>query len=120
MLGVFVTLSQGPLDQLTLFGKSLFSLFDKMTGTIILPLGALVIAIFTGWFLGRKNVRDELLNGGAIRCRLFRVFMFIIRYLAPIAIAIIFLNGIGLIDLSAFSGNAEYEIIEETIQATEN
>jgi len=115
VLGVFVTLSQGPLDQLTLFGKSLFSLFDKMTGTIILPLGALVIAVFTGWFLGRKNVRDELLNGGVIRGRLFRVFMFIIRYLAPIAIAIIFLNGIGLIDLSAFSGPEEYEIIHETI-----
>jgi NSS family neurotransmitter:Na+ symporter len=119
VIGVFVTLSQGPLDQLTIFGMNLLQLFDHLTGNIVLPLGAIVIAVFAGWALGRKNVRDELLNAGALRGRFFGVFMFIIKFLAPIAIAVIFLNGIGLIDLSAFSPAPEYELLEETIQATE-
>jgi NSS family neurotransmitter:Na+ symporter len=119
VIGVFVTLSQGPMDQLTIFDMNLLQLFDHLTGNIVLPLGAIVIAVFAGWALGRKNVRDELLNAGALRGRFFGVFMFIIKFLAPIAIAIIFLNGIGLIDLSAFSPTPEYELIEETIQATE-
>ena len=103
MLGIFCTLSQGPLDNLGLFGKNLFSIFDYLAANIILPLGALIIAVFTGWFLGKRNVRDEITNGGRFKGRLFSTFMTIIRFVAPIAIAIVFLNGLGLIDFSSFS-----------------
>jgi neurotransmitter:Na+ symporter, NSS family len=103
MLGIFCTLSQGPLDNLGLFGKNLFSIFDYLAANIILPLGALIIAVFTGWFLGKRNVRDEITNGGLFKGRLFSTFMTIIRFVAPIAIAIVFLNGLGLIDFSSFS-----------------
>lgn len=116
VLGVFCTLSQGPLDELTFFGKNLFSIFDYMAANIVLPLGAFLIAIFVGWFLGRKNVRDELTNGGDLKGRLFGVFMFIVKFLAPIAIAIVFLNGIGLIDMSAFSSSTQPAMIEQSIQ----
>jgi NSS family neurotransmitter:Na+ symporter len=102
-LGIFTTLSQGPLDELTFFGKNLFSIFDYLAANIVLPLGAFLIAVFVGWFIGAKNVRDELTNGGAFKGRLIGVFLFIVKFLAPIAIAIVFLNGVGLIDLSRFS-----------------
>ena len=112
VLGIFATLSQGPLDELTFFGKNLFSIFDYMAANVVLPLGALLIAIFVGWFLGRKNVRDEITNAGALRGRLFGIFIFIVKFLAPLAIAIVFLNGIGLIDLSAFSGTTAPDILD--------
>jgi NSS family neurotransmitter:Na+ symporter len=117
VLGIFATLSQGPLDELSFLGKNLFSIFDYMAANIVLPLGAFLIAIFVGWFLGRKNVRDELTNGGTLKGRFFGVFMFIVKFLAPIAIAAIFLNGIGLIDLSAFSTPENYELIEQNVGA---
>jgi len=116
LLGILCTLSQGPMDELTFFGKNLFTIFDKVTGNIALPLGAFLIAIFVGWFMGRNNVKDEITNQGKFKGRLFGVFMFIVKFLAPLAIAIIFLNGIGLIDLSAFSAPAEYEVIQNNVQ----
>lgn len=119
ILGVFATLSQGPLaGQLTFWGKNLFSIFDYMAANIVLPLGAFLIAVFVGWFLGRKNVRDELTNSGKLKGRMFNVFMFIVKFLAPIAIAIVFLNGIGLIDLSAFSAPPAYESVQPVIGAS--
>jgi NSS family neurotransmitter:Na+ symporter len=116
LLGIFCTLSQGPLDELTFFGLNLFSIFDYMAANIVLPLGAMLIAIFVGWFLGKKNVRDELTNAGALKGRMFGVFMFLVKFLAPIAIAIVFLNGIGLIDLSAFSSGEHIEIMDQQMQ----
>ncbi len=89
-----------------------------MAANIVLPLGAFLIAVFVGWFLGRKNVRDELTNSGKLKGRMFTAFMFIVKFLAPIAIAIVFLNGIGLIDLSAFSAPPDFESIQPSIGAS--
>lgn len=98
LLGIFCTLSQGPLPQLRLFGMNLFDLMNFTTANILLPLGGLLIVLFLGWSLGRKNVLDEISNSGRLRARLFPVYMFIIRFLAPVAIAIVFLDGLGIIN----------------------
>ena len=74
----------------------IFELFDKTSSNILLPLGGLLIVIFVGWFWGLKNVRDELEADGK-RARYFNPFVFIIRFLAPIAIALVFLNSLGVI-----------------------
>jgi len=52
-LGVFCTLSQGPLDNLAVGDMNLFSLVDYSVANIFLPVGAFFIVIFLGWFLGR-------------------------------------------------------------------
>jgi len=44
-----------------------------------------------------SDVKDELSNGGTIKVRIFSGFWFVIRFIAPVAISIIFLNSIGLI-----------------------
>ena len=75
----------------------IFNLFDKTSSNILLPLGGLFIVIFVGWFWGLKNVRDELEADGR-RARYFKPFVFIIRFLAPIAIALVFLNSLGVIE----------------------
>jgi len=92
MLGVLCTLSQGPLGGLRIGEKNLFDILNFSSANILLPLGGLLIVIFTGW-------KDELLNGGKLKGRFFSLFMVIIRVLAPIAIAIVFLHGLGLIHL---------------------
>jgi NSS family neurotransmitter:Na+ symporter len=98
-LGIFCTLSQGPAPGIQLFGLNLFSVLEYLTANIMLPTGGLFIVLFVGWFMGRKNVRDELTNSGTLKGRLFHVFLVLVRFIAPIAIAVVFLNGLGIINL---------------------
>lgn len=74
----------------------LFTFFEKTSSNVLLPLGGLLIVIFVGWFLGLKNVRDELEADGKV-ARYFLPFVFVIKFLAPIAIAIVFLYSLGLL-----------------------
>ncbi len=91
-LGVACSLSFGPWSHLTLFGLNIFELFDFVSSKIILPLGGIVICLFTGWYLDRSLVESELTNGGKLRFRLFRLYYFIIRFVAPLAIAAVFVH----------------------------
>jgi len=51
------------------------------------------------WFFGREKTTNELSNEGTLEARYIPVYLFLIRYIAPVALAIIFLNGIGLLKL---------------------
>ena len=95
-LGIFTTLSFGPLKNITLFNKSIFDNFDFFASNILLPLGAFFIVVFLGWFFNTKQTKDELSNQGTLKVRLFPVFLFIIRFIAPLAILLVFLQGLGI------------------------
>ncbi|HAJ99124.1 MAG TPA: sodium-dependent transporter, partial [Bacteroidales bacterium] len=96
-VGVFSTLSFGVLSQYTIGEFNFFGILDFTASKVMLPLGGLLIVIFLGWVMKAADVKDELSNGGVLKVQLFSVFWFIIRFIAPIAIALIFLNSIGLI-----------------------
>lgn len=91
-LGVLCCLSFGVLSNVTLCGLTFFDLFDFCASKIIMPAGGLVICLFVGWYLDRKLVYNELTNGGTVPFRLFRLYIFLVRYVVPIAIALIFIN----------------------------
>lgn len=97
VVGVFCTLSWSTFEGVSIFGQSIFGIMDFTASNVLLPLGALLIVLFAGWYLSRADLRDELTNGGLLKARLFGLFMFIIRFVAPVAIAIVFLQGIGFI-----------------------
>ncbi|MEZ5011288.1 MAG: sodium-dependent transporter [Bacteroidales bacterium] len=97
MLGVFATLSFGPLSKFHLLDKTIFGWFDFLSANILLPLGAIFIVLFVGWFLGKKNVVDELSNDGTVKLPLVNIFMWIVKLIAPVAIAMVFIYGLGLI-----------------------
>jgi NSS family neurotransmitter:Na+ symporter len=99
VIGVFCTLSFGPLSETTLFEKTIFGLFDWTTANLLLPFGALLIVLFLGWYLGKKVITDELTNGGAIKVRILGALVFIIKFIAPIAISLVFLYSLGIIKL---------------------
>lgn len=91
-LGVLCVLSFGVLSDVKLFGFTFFDLFDFVSSKILLPLGGIIICLFAGWYLDRKLVLEEVTNNGRLRFKLFRVYLFLIRYVVPIAIAAIFVN----------------------------
>ncbi|WP_163717469.1 sodium-dependent transporter [Mangrovibacterium lignilyticum] len=99
LLGVICSLSMGIFDQYTFFGLNFFDCLDWISANLLLPLGGLFISLFIGWKFGRKKVRAEIENGGSISEMLLSVFMFLVRIVAPIAIAIVFLKGIGLLNI---------------------
>jgi len=70
-----------------------FDLLDILTANFMLPLGGLAMALFTGWFMSRESVRDELAMGQGPAYRLWQVS---IRYIAPLAVVLVFLNALGL------------------------
>lgn len=97
ILGAFCTLSQGPMNYLRIFKNTFFDDLEYLSANVMLPLGGLLIVIFVGWFMGSGNVKAEISNEGALKARFFAVLMFILKFMAPIAIAMVFLNGLGLL-----------------------
>ena len=81
----------------TFAGYSLFDIFDKVTANFILPLGGLLMAVFLGWQMDRKLLHDTLTNFGNDRGGYIPLFLFAVRYFAPICILLIFLSGLGLL-----------------------
>lgn len=95
-LGTLCALSFNVLGDFKLFGKNIFDLFDYISSNILLPLGGFILAVFVGWVIDKKIVKEQLSNHGAINVRTMRPIIFCIRYIAPIAIALIFLYVTGL------------------------
>lgn len=97
LLGILCSLSLGVTKDFTIFGLGMFDLFDFMTAKLMLPLGGLLISIFTGWYLDKKLVWSEITNNGTLKVPIYKLIIFILKYVAPIAISVIFINELGLL-----------------------
>ena len=98
VIGAFCSLSLGAVgDSMTFFGKSLFDWFDFITGQIFLPIVGFLTCIFIGWFVPHKVVHDEFTNWGTLRGRFFHLYIFLVKYICPLAILFIFLHQLGLL-----------------------
>ena len=92
--GVLSSLSLGVWDD-KFFGLGFFDLLDFVTAKLMLPLSGLLVSLFVGWYLKRSLSYEELTNYGLQKAPYFPIYMFILRYLAPIAIVLIFVNELG-------------------------
>lgn len=93
LLGVAVLLSFNAWqDVRLLFGLGIFDTLDKLTSTIMLPLGGLAMALFAGYAMNTRHVQEELGLGPA----LYRLWRLVIRYPAPLAIVAVFLYLLGI------------------------
>ncbi|MDI9534369.1 MAG: sodium-dependent transporter [Bacteroidota bacterium] len=89
VLGVFCTLSFGKLSHIKLFDKTIFGLADYVSANILLTFGALFIVIFTGWYLGKSKFIEEVKLGCKVNPIVLNVIVFIIKWIAPVAIGAI-------------------------------
>ena len=97
VIGVICALSMGVGREYTIFDMNLFDLFDFVTAKLMLPIGGFFISIFTGWYLDKKILRDELNSGGKLSPFLFKTMVFILRVVAPIGIGFVFINELGFL-----------------------
>lgn len=98
ILGILSSLSMGLLKSYTLFGLNFFNLLDFVTAKIMLPLGGMMICIFTAKRVDKLLLKEEVTNHGTIRFYFFNTYAFFVKYIAPIAIGLIFLNELGLLN----------------------
>ena len=94
LIGSFASLSLKSNTSLAFGGRTVFDWMDFISSNILLPLGGLLIVLFVGWRLGKSHFFDEVTNSGKLKSPLKRVILFIIRYLAPLAIIVIFISGL--------------------------
>jgi NSS family neurotransmitter:Na+ symporter len=100
-LGILATLSQGKvLGGVKPFGKSFFDLFDFASSNLLLPVGGLAIALVAGWRLARADFVGELDKGYLSPRPVNAMLAGIVKFLAPVLIAIILLNSLGILKLA--------------------
>ena len=54
------------------------------------------MVLFIGWKMNKEDVRDEFTNHGTINNKIFGVFYFLVRYVAPITVLTIFITNLML------------------------
>jgi len=96
LIGAICSLSFGVLKEFTIGGLIIFDALDFLTAKIMMPLGGMMICIFVGTRIEKKVLKEELTNKGSIPFYFFNTYAFFIKYLAPVAIGVIFLNELGI------------------------
>jgi neurotransmitter:Na+ symporter, NSS family len=79
-----------------LYGRNFFDTFDYLVDTWLLPVNGLLMALFIGWIVDRAIRREEFVKG-AKGVWLYRPWIFLLKWLSPLAICLILLNQVGVI-----------------------
>jgi NSS family neurotransmitter:Na+ symporter len=91
ILSVLSVLSYNVLSEYQVAGRDLNGVLDYFSNQVLLPLGGLFIAVFAGWALNRTISKEELAFRSPL---LFKIWHFLVRYLVPPAVLIIFVMGV--------------------------
>lgn len=97
VLGIIALLSMSSAygASFTFFGKNAFDWMDFITSSVMMPMAAIVTCIFLGYFVDKQLLKDKFTRHTSVA--IFNFWYFLIRYVVPIAIVILFLNKLGLI-----------------------
>lgn len=86
------SLSFGSLSEFRIMGMTIFEFLDNFTTNVLLPVVAMGVCVYMGWFSPRGLLARELGNYGSHRSRVTGAVLFIIRYVAPLLIALIMIS----------------------------
>jgi NSS family neurotransmitter:Na+ symporter len=88
---VLSILSYNVMGEWLVGGMNFNDIMDFFSNQILLPLGGLMIALFAGWGMQRAATQDEL---GSLSPAAFKLWHFLIRFVVPPAVLVIFVMGI--------------------------
>ncbi len=91
ILSSICSLSQGSLSWIKIAGMNIFDFLDTVATNIMLPVVAIGICVYLGWFSPKNYFYNELTNYGKVESRFYHPIRAIVRYMAPILIAVILL-----------------------------
>ena len=96
-VGMIASLSNGVLSHIQIGGNNIFDFIDNTTADYFLTTAALISVIFLGWRLDKDLVKRQLTSGGTVKASYANVFMFLVRFIAPIGIILVFLFQLGFL-----------------------
>ena len=90
--GIPSGLSFGAMAELKLVGMTFFDHVDNIASNYLLPLGGMLTAIFVGWVWGTNNAHVEIeKHKNKFNFPWAQCWEFLIRYITPVAVGIVFL-----------------------------
>ena len=92
VLSPMCSLSLGEWSGFTVFGMNFFDLLDTVTTNIMLPVGGILLCIYMGWVAPKSFFRSQLSNNGTLRASFFEAIYFIVKWIAPVMIALILVS----------------------------
>ncbi|WNF36210.1 sodium-dependent transporter [Bacillaceae bacterium IKA-2] len=95
-IGIPSSLSQGPWSNITFFGNDILDSMDFLASNILLPVGGLIIALFMGWGWKKSDALESSDFGNTF---IGNAWIFTLRFVAPIAILLVFLTAVGIIKI---------------------
>ena len=93
-MGLFTILSFNDLSNFTFWKGTIFDNIDFFASNILLPISGLLFTIFASWFMSNKSSKKELQDTTILQ---YRIWQFLAKYIAPLAVIIILINFIGII-----------------------
>lgn len=93
---ILVSVGVAVLGVISSYSPQFFNMLDYTTAKILLPLSGLFISFFIGWYLDKKIIRAQLTNTDSlsVSVRFIKVYIFILKYVAPVGIVAIFVYGL--------------------------
>jgi NSS family neurotransmitter:Na+ symporter len=97
LLGIPSSLGQGVWSSYKFIGgRDFLDSLDFIASNILLPLGGFLLCIFIGWYWGTDKAIEEGNIGAKGAITLGGGYRFLIKYVAPVAIFVVFLKSIGV------------------------
>lgn len=94
ILATVASLSLGDWSGYTIAGMNAFDLLDNFTAIVMLPLLGIMTAIFVGWIWKKEDMKAELTAEGGIDKKTYPVIRFLLRYVCPVLVSVVFVFGI--------------------------
>lgn len=94
MLSTMASLSLGDWSDIKLLGMNFFALLDNFTAIVMLPLLGILTSVFVGWLWKKEDMKAELTAEGGIDKATYPVIRFLLRYVCPVLVSIVFIFGI--------------------------
>ncbi len=97
ILGIVALLSMSSAygGSLTFFGKNAFDWMDFITSSVMMPIAAIVTCVFLGYFVDKDMLKQKFVPNSSVT--VFNIWYFLIKFLVPLAIIVLFLNKLGII-----------------------
>jgi NSS family neurotransmitter:Na+ symporter len=92
LTGILTALSFNEWSDIELLDKSIFEFIEYLTSNIMLPLGGILIAVFTGWVVKQSLLSEESKMSASI----FMIWINLVKFLVPVAIFLVMLSVIGI------------------------
>lgn len=96
IVGIPSALSFGILSDMTIFNKIIFDAADFLVSNILMPIGVLLISIFVSYKMKKDVLKSELIRNKSFT-PFFHVWYYLLRYVIPIVIIVVFLDSLQII-----------------------